>query len=309
MNLGSHSGDSLFERCLGSMCSRWKISFSAAAGNEGGAGHHFSAVLERGESVTAEFVCISRTGTLFLDVWYGFSCDLEFELIAPNGVSSGTLYPRDGRRTVRFGSMTAAAVPRGITHYSGKQEFYIDLGRAQEGFIPGIWKLNIRCTSAVDGRLDIWLPTTEEAGTSTAFLYPDEYLTLTIPSAVQDIISVGGYDPFSARPAYFSGRGTEKLSKPDMTAPAVDILTARAGGGYDAFTGTSMAAPFVCGAAALMMEWGIVKGYRPFLYGEAVKAYLRKGAKRDANISYPDDLRGYGLLDLRRTIELLEYDL
>lgn len=49
------------------------------------------------------------------------------------------------------------------------------------------------------------------------------------------------------------------------------------GGGYKPVTGTSFATPFVCGSAALMMEWGIVQGNSPFLYGEKVKAYLRAG--------------------------------
>ncbi len=37
--------------------------------------------------------------------------------------------------------------------------------------------------------------------------------------------------------------------------------------------------PFVTGAAALLMEWGITRRNDPYLYGEKVKAYLRRGAK------------------------------
>ena len=44
-------------------------------------------------------------------------------------------------------------------------------------------------------------------------------------------------------------------------------------------SGTSFATPFVTGASALLMEWGIVRGNDPFLYGEKVKAYLRRGAR------------------------------
>ena len=43
------------------------------------------------------------------------------------------------------------------------------------------------------------------------------------------------------------------------------------------------------GAAALLMEWGIVRGNDPYLYGDKVKAYLRKGAKKlPGEQSYPN---------------------
>ena len=44
-------------------------------------------------------------------------------------------------------------------------------------------------------------------------------------------------------------------------------------------TGTSYAVPFVTGGAALLMQWGIVMGNDRFMYGEKLKAYLRRGAR------------------------------
>ena len=58
------------------------------------------------------------------------------------------------------------------------------------------------------------------------------------------------------------------VQKPDLAAPGVGVMTAKTGGGYGEYTGTSFAVPFVTGSAALLMEWGIVRGNDPYLYGE-----------------------------------------
>ena len=75
------------------------------------------------------------------------------------------------------------------------------------------------------------------------------------------------------------------------------IVTAAAGGGREAVTGTSFATPFVTGASSLLMEWGIVKGNDAYLYGQKVKAYLQKGAKALPGFAeFPNEMVGYGSL-------------
>ncbi len=57
------------------------------------------------------------------------------------------------------------------------------------------------------------------------------------------------------------------------------------------------------GAAALLMQWGIVEGNDPYLYGEKVKAYLRKGAKPIRGESeYPNARVGYGALCVEESL-------
>jgi len=46
-------------------------------------------------------------------------------------------------------------------------------------------------------------------------------------------------------------------------------------------------------------------GNDPFLYGQRVKAYLKKGAGRRNNINYPNPIWGYGTLCLRDSMDFL----
>ena len=72
-------------------------------------------------------------------------------------------------------------------------------------------------------------------------------------------LTVGAYDSSYQTYADFSGRGFTRATnqvKPDIAAPGVGIMAPKSGGGYEAVTGTSFAAPIVSGSAALLMEWG-----------------------------------------------------
>ena len=71
-----------------------------------------------------------------------------------------------------------------------------------------------------------------------------------------------------------------------------------------------MAAPQVAGICAIMMQWGIIKGNDPYLFGQRLKYYLIKGAKRRrTDVTYPNPLWGYGEVCAFDSISLLEADL
>ena len=99
------------------------------------------------------------------------------------------------------------------------------------------------------------------------------------------------------------GRISQGDIKPDIVAPGTDINTIAPNNTFVQVSGTSFATPFVTGSAALMMEWGIVRGNDDFLFGEKVKAYLRRGARPlRGEREYPNDKVGYGALCVENSL-------
>ncbi len=307
MNSGSHKGDSLFEEYLSEMAAEWKNVMVVPTGNEGGAGHHFSTALRSGQVKEVEFFTAAGIERFYLSLWKNFADSFAVELIFPNGMTSGVINLENRLKTVRMDNMLLTVIYGQPSRYSTNQEIFFNLEASTGTVHSGLWKLRLIPSVIVDGTVDIWLPTVEEVTAGTYFSNPSVTNTMTLPATAHKVIRVSGYNDRLGSIADFSGMGIPDTAHiPDIAAPAVSILSARAGGGYDTFTGTSFAAPFVTGSAALMMQWGIVQGNAPFLYGERIRAFLRLGARRTAGGIYPNPTFGYGTLCLSNTVSYME---
>lgn len=307
-NDGPHNGKSLFEVYINDMAEKWRTSIVVASGNEGAVGHHHSGKIFSNETQNVEFFYSGKNNSFFVTMWKNFVDTFAVEFILPSGQSTGEIVYFDRFRTYRIGNTRIIINYGQPKFYNTFQEIFFQVS-AVSGQIPiGIYKVKIRAENVVEGTYDLYLPTVEEVGNDTSFVNSDPNVTLTIPSTAQNVITVGGYDSLRGIIADFSGRGytlNVVYTKPDLTAPAVNVLATSLGGGYSPVTGTSFAAPFVSGAAAILMEWGITRGNDPFLYGERLKAYLKRGAHRSAILEYPNNQWGYGTLCVGDALEEL----
>ncbi len=308
---GSHDGTSLLERFLDNAAEIGRTVICVGAGNEGASSGHFAS--NTAEQGIVEVVVGEYERALSIQLWNRFSDALQVRLRSPGGeYITLTDTVKAGKEEFVI-EQTRVLIYKGEPKpYSVLQETYFDMIPAGDGVYinSGVWQLEIQSPEGESGQYDVYLPGSEARNGRTEVLRATPEMTLTIPSTSEKIVTVGAYDTVYERYADFSGRGLPQISrekavvasafiKPDIVAPGVDILAPDVLGGYFSVTGTSFATPIVSGSAALMMEWGIVRGNDQYMYGEKVKAYLRKGARPlRGEAFYPNERVGFGRLCL-----------
>lgn len=303
---GSHDGSGLFERYIDQLAEIGRSIFVIGSGNEGNqAGHtggYFQKLNDKSkmEDSIIELSVAPYEPGFSVQLWKHYVDEFDIFLTNPSGRVTQPIIQRFGPTEIDVEGTRVLVYYGEPSPFSEAQEIYFEF-LPNEGYIEsGIWKITLRPRKIVIGRYDVWLPTAGARNRSTRFLRPIPETTLTTPSTALRPLSVGAYDDVTMTYASFSGRGNTRdyqIPKPDLVAPGVGIIAPQRGGGYAPVTGTSFAAPLAAGAAALLMEWGIVLENDPYLYGDKIKTYLRKGARRIlGETEYPNPRVGYGAL-------------
>lgn len=305
---GSHDGSSLLERFLDNASEIGKTVICVGSGNEGAARGHFVGNITRDSRV--ELAVGNYERSLNIQLWKNYSDVFRIRLQSPGGEEAElTTNIQGGKYTLKLEQTRILVYLGEPLPYAVAQEIYLEMIPVTGSYInAGIWTIRLEPVMTVTGQYYLYLPAGNGRGDSTGFYRSTPQVTLTVPSTAAKVITVGAYDPVYDTYADFSGRGyadstrtigvaAAGLTKPDLVAPGVNIQAPDVYGTFTPTTGTSFATPIVSGAAALLMEWGIVRGNDPFLYGEKIKAYLRKGARPlRGEMEYPNDRVGYGRL-------------
>ncbi|NCD01968.1 MAG: peptidase [Clostridia bacterium] len=305
--LDSHEGSSTLSQYLNVVNNITGICVVAAAGNELGKAHHYAGVVEgRDEFDTVELRVGEGEQGFQMEIWGSLSDVFSVEIISPEGERIARSQSRigDSQRVNLFLEGTEIYLANRSAGLSGGQFLMVLQFRSPT---PGIWTLRVYGDRILRGRFDIWLPMEKFIQDSTYFLNPDPDITLTSVATTNSIVVTSNYNHYNDRLYVNSSRGytSSGVIKPDIAAPGVNVYGPEPGGRYGVRSGSSISAAHGAGAAALLMEWGLLRAIITNMDGNDIRRLLIQGAVQKGVDTYPNPGWGYGAMNLKNTFETL----
>jgi len=294
-NFGGHDGYTFFEDYASYWSQRAGYAVVTAAGNESNAKHHTQGVLFRTGSTDVISVRVGEKMTSFVLNIFGAAFDkISVGITSP----SGEVISR-----VPFNIEKPAIEELLFEKTSISISYYRELNTVvMIGFKDakeGVWEITLYGDSILSGEYHAWLPITYQVSPEVELMKPVPEFTIVYPGNSLRSITCGAYDPSNNSLYVSSSWGPTRLPRmaPDFVAPGVNV-TGVYPTGNGTMTGTSAAAAVTAGAAAIMMEWGIVQKNLLSMDGELLRLLLISGCKREAGQEYPNIKWGYGKLNL-----------
>lgn len=287
-NQGNHTGQTVLSRYLDDVAQIPGVCVCAAAGNEGGSGHHFFGRVQ-GDSYEEVEINVGEGEEGFSAELWATDPDLfTVEIISP----AGEVIPQiQGRPTVNrlyrlyFEGGTIWIQSNLYDQSVGTQGIWIRFA----GPAAGVWRIRVYAEGEFSKAFHMWLPVRPFLREETAFLRPDPYTQICDPGAAREVLTFTAYDVDSdalyTQASY--GYTADNRIKPDLAAPKGEIL----------YEGTGLATAFGAGCAALVFEAAIREEAYVILDTLVMKRLFTASAERDGR-EYPNREWGYGKLDV-----------
>lgn len=304
---GSHDGRGTFNDSLNLLATTPGVAVVIAVGNEGLSGRHYFGAPDLTSGFDTVQLNVGENEGNFTMALYGtLASILSVDIISPSGETITTQTPnQDEFQEIHLSSENTI--------------IYVDyqMAEPQSGvqmiftrFInptSGIWSFIVYQKGDIQTSFNIWLPMTGFITDNTYFIHPDPYTTILSVATTTTTIKVTAYNEADDNLYRNAGRGYSRINDitPDFAAPGVNVIGPTNLHTFASYTGTSASAAYMTGVAAVLMEWGIVRGNFPNMNSVEIKNLIIRYARRNLNIVYPNRDWGYGILDVYNVFENL----
>lgn len=304
---GAHDERGVLSSTISNLNTQVGVAVINPAGNEGNSGHHFYGIVDTEVGYeTMELRVGENVSGFSMEIWGYAPNTYSIDILSPTGEYIPRIPARIGEsRDINFlFEQTSILINYFlIEQQTGDQLILIRFRNPT----PGIWRFRIYARGDVELSFHCWLPMTAFLSADTQFIESNPNITLTSPGNAAIPITVTAYNHLTDSIFINASRGFTRnnVVKPDFAAPGVNVYGPMLNNTYGYHSGTSLAAAQTTGVAAMLLEWGILRGNVTNMDGENVKRYLIRGARRSSNETYPNTSWGYGIMDIYNTFETL----
>ncbi|HHX11986.1 MAG TPA: S8 family peptidase, partial [Clostridiales bacterium] len=287
---GAHEGYTPLSFYLTLLSSYPNLVIVTSAGNEGSLGRHYRGIIEPEIGYNTIELNVGEADQGFsMELWGDSPGVYSIDILSP----SGEYIPR---------ITTTLLLNRVISFIFEDTLIYVHYHTAESdtgdqlillrfrNVAEGIWRFNVYGQGDLARGFNVWLPMDGMISRQTYFLQPDIYTTILGPGNVEDIITATAYNPAGGNLFVDASRGFTRNNrpKPDFAAPGVNYLAPDLEQNFIPYTGTGVAAAHTAGIAAMLLEWGTVRGNYPDMSTKEAKKFLIRGARRSSNLVYPN---------------------
>jgi subtilisin family serine protease len=317
-NAGAHDGTSVLEKGFDGITNSGQepgIVLVKSAGNERNQRGHAHILIASHAVEALSWESTAPYGRKeVIDLWFKASDVFKFRLVNPDKEESSLITLLRPSENGQFSSGNSYKI-----HYNrydpdnGDSHVCISILAGEAAAIQtGAWRLDITSEQVkTDAGIHAWLERNNIR--STVFTnHISEEVTISIPGTANHIITVGAVGSSAPlRLANYSAYGPtrDNRKKPDLVAPGVNISAAESlsTNQVSEKTGTSMAAPHVSGAIALLFSyWQKQEGKIPN-WQQFNSAQVHAAITQSVQFYNPHWNRGigYGLLDVETLLRQL----
>ncbi|WP_200801294.1 S8 family peptidase [Clostridium sp. Marseille-P2415] len=302
---GGHDGKDAISGYLDHLSLLPGNAVSVSAGNEGNDQRHYFNATTAAPYYHDVELRVGNNDTMFsMEIWSYTPARLSIDVSSPNRESTRPVFPslNQCRRFSFIFTQTIIYVNNIIfEEESGDQLILLRF----QNLLPGIWYLRVQNPENEPFSFHSWLPSGDLISNDTFFLNSNPDTTITSPGNARHPLTVTAYNQLNDSILTESSRGYTRIGeiKPDIAAPGYQIPCAVPGNQYGTATGTGAAAAQSAGIVAMVFEWAIVRGNYPRITGNNVNRLLIGGAIRSPSDTYPNNIWGYGQVDVNRLFE------